>query len=61
MLISAGLFFLVGKLAVVTAMLLVFGLSRFDDEIPSELLASLPVEREPMGDPIDANYQRLPL
>jgi hypothetical protein len=53
--------FLFGKLVLVSAMLVIFALSLFDERIPSEIAATLPLDREPVGDPIDADYRRLPL
>ncbi len=61
MILAAGLFFLLGNLVFISAMLLVFGMALFDDEIPSRIAVALPVDSEPIGDPIDADYRRLPL
>ena len=60
MIVVTGLVIL-AKLILVSTMLVVLGMKAFGEEIPSELLASAPADREFAGDPIDADYQRLPL
>lgn len=60
MTLAAGLV-LIGLLVSVSTMLLALALSSFDEKIPGEIPVSLPVEREPIGDPLDADWRHLPL